>query len=444
MQVGSALHDSVDFLLISKAFGSYGLEATGLAALIRFVCQGISLYFGLAATIKLPMLIGENRQADARQLIVDLYRISIVLAMLLAIVVYYISGPMLHYMGCPADMFHDSLTYIRPIACSIPFLTITQLSLGIIQGEGRSVLCGALQVGVFVLNCGVLGPIILFVCHAPIRWASSPYILAHVVPGLILIAIIHRGVFSLKPKWRMWIGRIGRDVWRSLKLASSFLLFLVTNTFPPMLLVHYLLKAAKNIDQLDPVNAAFNVVMKTTVFVNSWTLGFSQGFMASGSYATGAKDIGRFVSLALWGFVFCLVTQVIFIPICIADPWIPSSIWLHSEEEKYWARQFNGIPFYTQFLQAASEVTNCICMSFGNAWVPLIPAVVKGCLEIGTVIGLYDTGDGHTNPTRIVFVYPVMDGAVFILDVIFLFTIIIPYVKKQRKAEEAARVQNYV
>jgi Na+-driven multidrug efflux pump len=142
MHVGSALHDSVDFLLISKAFGSYGLEATGLAALIRFVCQGISLYFGSAATIKLPMLIGENRQADARQLIVDLYRVSIVLAIILAIVVYYISGPMLHYMGCPADMFHDSLTYIRPIACSIPFLTVTQLSLGVIQGEGRSVLCG--------------------------------------------------------------------------------------------------------------------------------------------------------------------------------------------------------------------------------------------------------------------------------------------------------------
>jgi Na+-driven multidrug efflux pump len=234
----------------------------------------------------------------------------------------------------------------------------------------------------------------------------------------------------------MWLRPLGPHVWTGLKLASSFLVFLVTNSFPPMLMVHYLLLAAMNIDNFAPVNAAFNVVMKTTVFVGSWTEGFSQGFMASGSYATGAKDIMRFVKLAIWGFVFCFVTQVIFMPICIPDPWITGRIWLTTDDEKYWARQFNAIPFYTQFLQSASEVTNCVCMSFGNAWVPLVPAVVKGCLEIGTVIGLYRSADGNSNPKRIVYVYPVMDCAVFVIDLFFLFTIIIPYVKKEKALAE--------
>ena len=432
MQVGSALHDSVDLIMISKAYGSFGVSVAGLASLIRFVCDGIALYFGFAATIKIPMLIGQNRQQDARQVIVDLFRMGLVFSVVLAVIVYFLAEPMLKYMQCPDFIRPSSMTYITPIIGTLPFLVVLQLSMGVIQGEGRSILCGILQFGVFVLNCGVCSPIILFACDAPVEWSGVPFTLAHVIPAIILFILIHSGCFSLKPTWSMWRKPLGREVWDALKLASSFLLFLVTNTFPPMLLVHYLLKAAGNIGELENVNAAFNVVMKTTVFVNSFTEGFSQGFMAAGSYATGAREIMRFVKLAMWGFIFCLATQIFFMPIALVDPWLTAKLWLSSDKEKYWARQLNGIPFYTQFLQAANEITNCICMSFGNGWVPLIPAVLKGVLEIGTVIGLYETGNGDTDPRRVLYVYPVMDIAVFILDIIFLFTIIIPYVKKER------------
>jgi Na+-driven multidrug efflux pump len=431
MQVGSALHDSIDFLIVSRAFGSYGVGVAGLAALIRFVCEGISLYFGFAAIIKIPMLIGENKQAEARQLIVDLYRVGLLMSIPFAIICYFISEPMLKYMGCPEFMLHDSLTYITPITTTIPFLVLLQLAMGVIQGEGRSVLCGILQVSVFVLNCGVISPIILFGAGAPVTWSGVGYALSHALPGIVLTILIFCGKFSLKPKLSLLKNPINPNVWDALKLASSFLVFLVTNTFPPMLMVHYLLLAAGNIGEFEVVNAVFNVVMKTTVFVGSWTEGFSQGFMAAGSYATGARDIFRFAKLAFWGFFFCFVFQVIFMPLMIADPWVPSSIWLTSESEKDWARRMNGIPFYTQFLQSISEVTNCVCMSFGNAWAPLVPAVVKGVLEIGASIGLYEHGGGDTHPERIVYVYPIMDCSVFLIDVIYFFVLILPYVRKQ-------------
>lgn len=435
MQVGTALHDSVDLILISKAYGSYGVTVAGLASLLRFVCDGIALYFGFAATIKLPMLIGQNRQNDARQFIVDLFRVSLAMSIILTIVVYFIAEPMLKYMQCPETILPISMTYITPIIVTIPFLVMLQVSMGVIQGEGRSVLCGILQLAVFVLNCGVCSPIILFGAKAPIKWSGAPYTIAHVLPAIILFVLIHQGIFNMKPTWSMWRRPLGPEIWNSLKLASSFLVFLVANTFPPMLLVHYLLMAAGNIGQLPEVNAAFNVVMKTTVFVGSWTEGFSQGFMSAGSYATGTRDIMRFVKLAIWGFVFCLATQLFFMPITMIDPWLTAKLWLSSDLEKYWSREINIIPYYTMFLQAANEVTNCMCMSFGNGWAPLIPAVLKGVLEVASVIGLYYTGDGQTNPRRVVYVYQVMDIAVFLVDIVYLFTIIIPYVKKERARE---------
>jgi Na+-driven multidrug efflux pump len=431
MQVGSALHDSIDFLLISRAYGSYGVGVVGLASLIRFVCEGISFYFAFAAIIKLPMLIGEGKQVEARQFIVDLYRVGIALSIPFAIVVYFLSEPMLKYMGCPEFMLPDSMKYITPIAWTIPLFVILQLSMGVIQGEGRAVLCGILQFSVVSFNCAVVSPIVFFWIKAPLSWSGFPYVLSHGLPGIVLMILIFTGRFSLKPKMRLWKNKLSSHVWHSLKLASSFLLFLVTNVFPPMFMVHYLLLAAHNTGEFDVVNPTFNTLMKIITFVFSWVEGFSQGFMAAGSYATGAANIRRFLRLALWGFIFCFVCQIIFMPVTLIDPWVPTSIWLSLPEEKEWSRKINGIPFYTQFLQSVSEITNCMCISSGNGWAPLVPAVVKGVVEIGAVLGLYNAEGGSSDPKRIVYVYNILDGVVFVLDIGFWALIIRPYIRRE-------------
>jgi Na+-driven multidrug efflux pump len=432
MQVGAALHDSVDLYMISQSFGSYGIGAAGLAALIRFMCEGVALYFGFAASIMIPWLIGESRQLAAKQIIVDLYRVALVLSIPLTIVIYFVTEPMLKYMGCPPTMLPDSMAYITPIIVTMPGFILLQLSVGIIQGEGRSIVCGLIQFGVFILNCAVLAPIVFYGAKAPLGWGGTPYMFAHVIPGIALFLVIMSGCFSVKPTWAMWRNPLQKEVWTALKLASSFIVFLVANVFPPMLTVHYLLLAASNIGDLLNVNSAFNVYMKVGVFVGSWTEGFSQGFMAAGAYATGAKDIMRFVRLALWGFIFCLVSQVIFLPLVVPDPWWVGSIWLSSDIEKSWARKLNAIPFYTQFLQASCEVTNCICMSFGNAWIPIVSGVFKGVANIVSVLCLYHTADGKTSPPRILHSYTTMNIAVFCLDLFFFFTVIIPHVRRQR------------
>jgi hypothetical protein len=198
-----------------------------------------------------------------------------------------------------------------------------------------------------------------------------------------------------------------------------------------MFMVHYLLLAAHDSGVFDVVNPVFNTFMKINTFVFPWIEGFSQGFMAAGWYATGSANIRPFLRLAFWGFLFCFVSRVIFMPLTLIDPWVPASIWLSFPEEKEWSRKINGIPFYTQFLQAVTEITNCMCISSGNGWAPLIPAVVKGVVEIGAVLGLCNSPGGNTDPTRIVCAYSILDGAVFVLDIGFWAFIIRPSIKRE-------------
>ncbi|KAK8886687.1 hypothetical protein M9Y10_042154 [Tritrichomonas musculus] len=432
--VGTALHDSCDLLVISEAYGSYGVSVAGLSSLIRFFCVGVSLFFGTAATIKISTLIGQNRQQEARQVIADLFRIAIIVSIPAAIIIYFITEPVLKYMNCPEFIRKDSISYILPIIVTLPTTVMLQLSMGVIQGEGRSVLCGILQLGVFILNCCVFAPIIEIAAKAPIKWSGVPYTLAHGIPGIILMVLIFQGTFSIKPTWSMWGRKFGHEIWDALKNASSFLIFLLANTFPPMLLMHYLLGAAGSIGQLENVNNSFNVLMKVQAFVNSFSTGISQGFMTSGSYCHGAREIDRWVKLLLWALLISFILQIIFIPIIVPKPWIVGKIWLNSPEEEYYSNKIIRIPFYTNFLFSVNEMTNTCCMSVGKGWAPYVPAVIKGILTIVASIGLYYTG--KSEPVRIVYVYNILDAATFIIDVIFVFVIILPYIKKEKLLNE--------
>ena len=422
--VGTALHDSCDLLVISEAYGSYGVSVAGLSSLIRFFCVGISLFFGTAATIKISTLIGQNRQQEAKQVIADLFRIAIIASIPAAVIIYFITEPVLKYMNCPEFIRKDSISYILPIIVTLPTTVMLQLSMGVIQGEGRSILCGILQLGVFILNCCIFAPIIEIAAKAPIKWSGVPYTLAHGI----------QGVFSIKPTWSMWAKPFGHEIWDALKNASSFVIFLIVNTFPPMLLMHYLLGAAGSIGQLENVNNSFNVLMKIQAFVNSFSTGISQGFMTSGSYCHGAREVNRWVSLLLWALLISFVIQIIFIPIIIPKPWIVAKIWLNTPEEQYYADKIIRIPFYTNFLFCLNEIANTCCMSVGKGWAPYVPAVIKGILTIVASIGLYYTG--KSEPVRIVYVYNILDAATFVIDVIFVFVIILPYIKKERMLNE--------
>lgn len=428
--VGTALHDSCDLLIISEAYGSYGVSVAGLSSLIRFFCVGFSLFFGTAATIIISTLIGQNRQQEAKQVIADLFRVALISSIPAAIIIYFITEPVLKYMNCPEFIRKDSLSYILPIICTLPTTVMLQLSMGVIQGEGRSILCGILQLGVFILNCCVFAPIIEIGAKAPINWSGVPYTLAHGIPGIILMILIFQGVFSIKPTWKMWSKPFGNEILNAIKNASSFLIFLLANTFPPMLLMHYLLGAAGSIGQLENVNNSFNVLMKIQAFVNSFSTGISQGFMTSGSFCHGAHQINRWIQLLLWALLISFVLQIVFIPILEPKPWIVAKIWLNTEEEELYADKIIRIPFYTNFLFCVNEMTNTCCMSVGRGWAPYIPAVTKGVLTIVASIGLYYTG--KNNPVRIVYVYNILDAAIFIIDVIFVFVIILPYVKKEK------------
>ena len=80
-QFGFSFLDSVDLMLISRRFknspDSFAVQIIGIGFFVQQIVVYIGMYLQQAIMVRVTTLIGRGNRVDARQLTVDIYRISI-------------------------------------------------------------------------------------------------------------------------------------------------------------------------------------------------------------------------------------------------------------------------------------------------------------------------------------------------------------------------------
>ncbi|OHS99331.1 hypothetical protein TRFO_34236 [Tritrichomonas foetus] len=435
--VGNAVHDALDMYIISKALGERCLQIVGFSSIIRFLLRSFAVYFSQGAVSRVPSLIGERRQAEASQVITDLYRLTLIAMIFMPVVFVFISKPMLVFMGCTQEIAEECLSYLIPIICVSPFTGIYQMSCGFLQSEGRSVLNGMMQLSAFVINCGIFAPILLFWAKVQLNLAGLAFALSQIVPSVVLLILIFNGKFNLKPSWRQWSHKFSPETLVSLKLATSFILTILAGAFPPMVMMNFMMKAAAEVGTSSAVANGFSVFLKIQTLVNSFSQGFSQGMLASGSYANGAKKQRRMFLLFGWTILVTSLILLIFTPLMIFKPeWI-ASFWMSNNEELDYTKLMFKIPFFTNFLNSINDTVISLLLSATFAYSAMAPSLVRGAFYIIGACILYYTD--KTNPRRMMYVYVINDLVVLFVDAIILIhplKVMIGHMRKNESTTE--------
>ncbi|KAK8883976.1 hypothetical protein M9Y10_043079 [Tritrichomonas musculus] len=416
---GNAIHDAVDIFLISKALGEQCLQIVGFSSVIRFLLRSFAVYFSICATARVPSLIGEHRKEEAAQVITDLYRLTLISMIIMPVIFYFISKPILVFMGCTEDIASDCLDYLFPIIIVSPFVGIFQMCCGFLQGEGRSILDALMQLLSFTLNCGLFGPALLFGLKVDIKLAGLPFALSQIFPSVILLCLIFKGKFNLKPTWSLWVKKFSKETFGSLKLGLPFVLNIIAGTFPPMYMMNLMMKAAGEIDETQFVANSFSVFLKIQPIINSFSQGLSNGMLASCSYANGANDILRMFVLFGWELFLSTFILSTLTPLMIFKPDYLASIWMSDDEDIDYARQMLRIPYYTNFLNGLNDAVTALLQSANFPWSAIIPSLVRGAFYIIGAKSLYVTN--KKDPVRMMVTYVFNDLAVFLADVIIAF-----------------------
>jgi Na+-driven multidrug efflux pump len=416
--VGNATHDAVDLLLISRALGQECLQIVGFSSLVRYLLRSFAVFFSQGGIARVTGLIGEHRKEEAEQLLVDLFRLMLIVMVLAPILFVFIAKPMLVFMGSTPELADRSFHYLIPIMCAAPFTGIYQLGCGCLLSEGRSILNGLMQLFAFVTNCGLFAPLLLFVAHVDLNLIGLAFASSQIIPGITLFILIFKGKFNLKPTWAMWKKKFSKETPIALKLAAPFVLNVIAGALPPLLLMNFMMDAAARLDISQPVASSFSVFLKIQVFTWAFSIGINQGLLSSGSYAWGAQRFQRLLTLFLLAFGISVGIELVLTPIMITRPeWI-AAIWITQDDEMVYAKKMLPIPFYANWLNAFNDATTNLLLTMKYAYTAMAPSLTRGAVYmIGAAILRATNKD---DPVRMMWSFCINDFVVTALDIVLL------------------------
>ena len=404
---GISIHDAVNLMMIARACKGNSLQVVGFSSLIQYLCMCTIVYFKQAVIAKIASLLGAGQKAEAGQVITDLFRIAFIALGFVALLFYYISLPMLKFMGCDDQTSLDAREYLLPILASMPFISLFQLSNGFIQSQGRSTLCGVLQFVGFALNCGILAPILLFAVKVPLKYAGVSFALSQSIPGVIMTYLIFAGKFNIHPDKSMFCKCISKETLHALLLGTPFILNILAGALPPMVLLSYMMKAATAAGNASIIASVFSVYLKLQSAINSVSIGINQGLMVSGSFARGANDPMRIVKLFYCSCIVTFIYHCCWIPLMETRPDLVAQIWITDPDELEYSRTFLKIPFYTNCLIPLADATVNFLLAAGKPVIAMIPSFFKAGVILAATFAFYYTD--KENPMRMMYTYTTCD-----------------------------------
>lgn len=390
----SNLNPTIEMALVSNSIGGDSVRVLGFASLIRFIGITFCNYLHLALVEKVTRLNGEGNQEASQQVVTDLYRVGFLMMIVVAIALYFASKPLLLFMGSTEEAAEQSVRYLMPIIFCLPVTLTFQLATATVQSQGKSLKAGLLQLAAFVLNCGVFLPIGLFGLHIPLSMTGVPFVLALLIPGVsCMIYTYHKS-----KSWRTFIQKFSKETWHSLRLSLPYLFLVLVSCLGPTVQLSYLMKAAG----YDPAYAqVFSVFQRVQNLFNSLNHGFGQGFVAAGSFASGAKLYSRLLKLLGWAILLTFIPHLIWTPLMLTSSPKVTSLWLTSEEEQALTSVLLLIPFYSNFLSSFSTVLSNFLSAINKPIPGIVPPIVGVVTCLAMTFILYYT-QPH-NPIRMMW-----------------------------------------
>jgi Na+-driven multidrug efflux pump len=376
-------------------------------------------FLSVAASTQVSALYGEGKSEEAGQVVADLLRSSVVCGVIVPAVMLPSLKPAARWFGSSATIVDLAFAYCAPLASGTAATCAYLTCAGLLQGEGRTMLSGAVNVGCLVLNILIIDPLFLFGLKTGIVGAGFGTVVSEVIPAVVLSVLYYVHRFGIKPAAAQFCRRFSPKTYVALRVGASQLVSNVA-AYVPSVVVRKLIGLATG-DEFADAMAGFNSAIRfnqvSLAFFNAMTM----AFIPPASYAYAAKRYSRYLWLAFHAMWLCIA----FWCITTAITWTLSRqiSTLFSKSEGYLdqaeqmvtfanaAAPLTGLKFNAQsMLQAMHCGGRATLLSFMNHFV----------LLLGYSLLLYYTDPG--NGARIVWCYPASYLTAIIFSVAFLWT----------------------
>ena len=157
-------YNLADTMIVGKLLGKNALAAVGATGSVSFLFFSVSNGIGSGGGIVTAQLFGAGKRDDVKRAIVNSAYIMFTAALVMGTVAFSLVPTVLRFMGTPAEILPDSITYMRMTCASVPLVAVYNYAASMQRALGDSrtplyflIISSLLNVGMDLLFVGVFG-----------------------------------------------------------------------------------------------------------------------------------------------------------------------------------------------------------------------------------------------------------------------------------------------
>lgn len=149
-----------DGLILGNAINENALGSVNTVGSINDICTVLQIALAGGCSICVSHLYGAKNYNDLDKLIIDIYKIIIVISVAIALIAFAGARWILELINTPDNLMDGAILYLRVIALGLPFTSLYALQSGVLRGMGDS---KKPLGGITVSSCVNIGLDLLFV-----------------------------------------------------------------------------------------------------------------------------------------------------------------------------------------------------------------------------------------------------------------------------------------
>lgn len=277
--------------------------AVGISFSVMAIIQAFGFFFGHGSGNYISRKLGAQDYANAEKMASTGFFYAFTIGIVIAIIVHLFLTPICILLGSTPTILPYTETYLSIILLGAPFMSSSLVLNNQMRFQGNAIYA---MIGISIgalLNIG-LAPILIFVFEMGIAGAAWSTTISQVCSFIILLIMDHKGT-NIRIRFRnfSWSPMLLKEIIfggspslcrQGLASTATILLNIAAGKYG------------------DAAIAGMSIVSRICMFINSFVIGFGQGFQPVCGFNFGAGLYTRVRN----GFWFCVKSGVIFLSLC--------------------------------------------------------------------------------------------------------------------------------
>ena len=381
------VYNLADTFFIGQTHDALQVAAVSLATPVFLIFMAVGTVFGIGGTSVISRALGEGNEDYAKKVCAFCMWGCIAAGTAMSALFLIFINPILSLIGASSDTWDLTKTYLTIVACSGPFVLISNCYTNVIRAEGKS---GSAMMGQLLGNLFnvILDPVMILGFGWNIAGAAIATVIGNVIGAGYYIGYFLRKKSSLSIRCK--------DFTVKNKVCSSVLAIGIPAALGSLLMsVSQIIINSQMAEYRDMAVAGMGVAMKVTVITGMICMGLGQGIQPLLGYCAGAKLWKRFKDVFKFSAVFALILGASLTILCYFSVNQIVGAFLTDTTAFDYAVRFSRILLTTSFLfglfyvlvngiQAMGAATASLIISLSRQGIIYIPAlfILKAALGL--------------------------------------------------------------